>query len=264
VGPASRNEDVLVAYMDALGTNNTAVQQGLLYNLSAADLAQGWKTLRSRDPRGASTLLPIFWDDPLMTIDGFVLTEHPLLTYAAGRANMKVSDVRRHAPSLRRPIHLKRARPTGAVGCHAESCRGIEKLAEEECCMGGIARLQRAMVGTNSLDTIFTQYQAVSIGRVDIPVQPGVSDELGVPSRRQYYPNRVRDWVDANFAAFPQMPVETIVTRVRPGTSLTCVPTEVPRGATCHLAVRRHTKLRQWGMRDGNEAMKCNILHITV
>jgi len=157
VGAASRNEDVLVAYMGVLGNNNTAA----LYDLSAAELTQGWAALRALNPLDDSTYLPIFWDDPLMTIDGFVLTEHPLLTYAAGRANM-----------------------------------------------------QRAMVGTNSLDTIFTQYQSVSVGRVEIPVQPDVSDLLGVPSSRQYFERRVENWVDANFAAFPQMPVETILARV--------------------------------------------------
>jgi len=45
-------------------------------------------------------------------------------------------------------------------------------------------------------------------------VQPDVSDLLGVPSSRQYFERRVENWVDANFAAFPQMPVETILARV--------------------------------------------------
>lgn len=79
-------------------------------------------------------------------------------------------------------------------------------------------------MGTNSLDTIFTQYQTVSVGRVDIPVQPGVSDLLGVPSRRSFYEMRVRNWVEANFAAFPQMPSEIIVTRVHTRSSYPSFP----------------------------------------
>lgn len=75
----------------------------------------------------------------------------------------------------------------------------------------GQVNMQRAIVGVQSVDTIIPSH-----ANETIDLQPGVSDQIFVPTREQYIPF-VQRWINATFAAYATLglvDLETINTKV--------------------------------------------------
>jgi len=79
-----------------------------------------------------------------------------------------------------------------------------------EAYTAGSGNMARVVVGVTSLDSRLPLYATVSMGQLDIPVQPGYSDEIGIPSERKYYNRRLQSWIKATFSAFPDIDVTAI------------------------------------------------------
>lgn len=75
VAPLPRNALLLASFMASMGETDTAA----LLSAPKADLLAAWKAQRTANPALHTTVLPLYWDDMLLTIDGWVLSEHPLV-----------------------------------------------------------------------------------------------------------------------------------------------------------------------------------------